>query len=142
MRLPPRRCAPPGCPSGWRSASAVTADVAIVPASLEVGQVVDGFRLEAVAHRGGMATLWNVGRVDSAATDEAALPLLMKVPRLRGGDDPTAIVGFEVEQMIMPTLSGPHVPRYVARGDFTRLPYIVMERIEGRSLLERFDAAP
>ena len=120
----------------------MTADVAIVPASLEVGQVVDGFRLEAVAHRGGMATLWNVGRVESPATDEAALPLLMKVPRLRGGDDPTAIVGFEVEQMIMPTLSGPHVPRYVARGDFTRLPYIVMERIEGRSLLERFDAAP
>jgi len=44
--------------------------------------------------------------------------------------------------MIMPTLTGPHVPRYVAHGDFTRLPYIVMERIEGRSLRDRFDAAP
>jgi len=120
----------------------VQTEAAIAPASLEVGQVVDGFRLDAVAHRGGMATLWKVSRVEPDASGEAALPLLMKVPRLRGGEDPTAIVGFEVEQMIMPTLSGPHVPRFVARGDFTRLPYIVMERIEGRSLRERFDAAP
>jgi len=44
------------------------------------------------------------------------------VPRIKGGEDPTTIVGFEVEQMIMPTLSGVHVPRYVAKGDFTRQP--------------------
>jgi len=117
-------------------------DVSVAPASLEAGQVVDGYRLDALAHRGGMASLWNVSRVDADGPGDAALPLLMKVPRLRGGEDPTAIVGFEVEQMIMPTLSGPHVPRYVAHGDFTRLPYIVMERIEGRSLRDRFDAAP
>jgi nucleotide-binding universal stress UspA family protein len=120
----------------------VTTEAGVAPASLEVGQVVDGFRLDAVAHRGGMATLWQVSRIEPGASAEAELPLLMKVPRLRGGEDPTAIVGFEVEQMIMPVLAGPHVPRYVARGDFTRLPYIVMERIEGRSLRDRFDAAP
>jgi len=121
----------------------VRPDGSIAPASLEVGQVVDGFRLDALAHRGGMATIWQVRRVDPPApTAEAALPLLMKVPRLRGGEAPAAIVGFEVEQMIMPMLAGPHVPKYVAKGDFTRLPYIVMERIEGSSLRERFDAAP
>jgi len=120
----------------------VTTEAGVAPASLEVGQVVDGFRLDAVAHRGGMATLWQVSRVEPGASAEAEPPLLMKVPRLRGGEDPTAIVGFEVEQMIMPVLAGPHVPRCVARGDFTRLPYIVMERIEGRSLRDRFDAAP
>ena len=70
------------------------------------------------------------------------MPLIMKVPRIKGGDDPTTIVGFEVEQMIMPMLSGPHVPKFIARGDFTRQPYIVMERIEGTSLKARFDAAP
>ena len=118
------------------------AEGSFAPASLEVGVVVDGFRLDALAHRGGMATLWQVSRVEPDASTDSALPLLMKVPRLRGGEDPTAIVGFEVEQMIMPTLTGPHVPRYVAHGDFTRLPYIVMERIEGSSLRERFDAAP
>jgi len=120
----------------------VQAEGSVAPASLEVGQVVDGFRLDALAHRGGMATLWQVRRVDPPAPGETALPLLMKVPRLRGGEDPATIVGFEVEQMIMPTLAGPHVPRFVAKGDFTRLPYIVMERIEGSSLRDRFDAAP
>ena len=116
-------------------------EVALSPASLQVGHVVDGFRLEALAHQGGMATLWNVSRVDPAAND-AALPMIMKVPRLRGGEEPTAIVGFEVEQMIMSTLAGPHVPKLVAKGDFTGLPYIVMERIEGWSLRARLDDAP
>ena len=120
----------------------MTTEGSVAPASLEAGQVIDGYRLDALAHRGGMATLWNVSRVDADASSDAVLALLMKVPRLRGGEDPTAIVGFEVEQMIMPTLTGPHVPRYVAHGDFTRLPYIVMERIEGHSLRERLDAAP
>ena len=108
------------------------------PAPLQPGQVIDGFRLEERTHQGGMAQLWRVSRV---ASDDP-LPLIMKVPRIKGGDDPTTIVGFEVEQMILPTLTGVHVPRFVANGDFTRQPYIVMERIAGPSLKPRFDAAP
>jgi nucleotide-binding universal stress UspA family protein len=106
--------------------------------ALEVGQVIDGFRLEERTHRGGMADLWRVTRVEG----DDGMPLVMKVPRMKGGDDPTSIVGFEVEQMIMPVLTGPHVPRFVAKGDFTRQPHIVMERIGGQSLKPRFDAAP
>ena len=108
---------------------------------LAAGQVIDGFHLEEHLHQGGMAHLWRVTRVD-AAPGEAAAPLIMKVPRIKGGDDPATIVGFEVEQMIMPTLSGVHVPKFVAKGDFTRQPYIVMEHIPGTSLRARFDAAP
>jgi len=108
------------------------------PGPLQQGQVVDGFLLEERTHQGGMAQLWRVSRVGSGDP----LPLIMKVPRIKGGDDPATIVGFEVEQMIMPTLTGPHVPRYVATGDFTHQPYIVMERIDGTSLKPRFDAAP
>jgi protein-serine/threonine kinase len=44
--------------------------------------------------------------------------------------------------MIMPMLSGRHVPKFIAKGDFTRQPYIVMERIEGVSLRSRLDEAP
>lgn len=105
---------------------------------VEVGQVIDGFKVEAHAHQGGMAHLWRVSKVD----DPSAGPLIMKLPRVKGGDDPATVVGFEVEQMIMPTLSGPHVPRFVAKGDLSRRPYIVMERIQGPSLKPRFDAAP
>ncbi len=115
---------------------------AIQPGSLEVGQIIDGFRLDERAHQGGMATLWRVTRVEPSTSGEPEPPLIMKVPRIKGGDDPTTIVGFEVEQMIMPSLTGPHVPRFIAKGDFTRLPYIVMERIAGASLRARFDAAP
>jgi protein-serine/threonine kinase len=105
-------------------------------AALEVGRVIDGFRLEARVHQGGMANLWRVSHPDHTE------PLLMKVPRLRYGEDPATIVGFEVELMILPTLQGPHVPRFVARGDFTQQPYIVMERIEGINLEARADDAP
>lgn len=107
-------------------------------APLQPGDVIDGFRLEERTHQGGMAALWRVTRTDG----DDGLPLIMKVPRIMGGDDPTTIVGFEVEQMILPTLRGPHVPRFVARGDFTRQPYIVMERIDGPSLRPRLDQAP
>jgi protein-serine/threonine kinase len=64
------------------------------------------------------------------------------VPRIKGGEDPATIVGFEVEQMILPALHGQHVPRFIARGDFTRQPYIVMERIDGATLRPRLDDAP
>src|ERR1700693_2463584 len=100
---------------------------------LEAGQVIDGFVLEKPLDPGGRASFWRVSR---PGTD---LPLVMKVPLLRRGEDPITIVGFEVEQMILARLSGPHGPRCVAAGDFER-PYIVMEFVAGRSvrtLLER-----
>jgi nucleotide-binding universal stress UspA family protein len=105
-----------------------------------VGQVIDGFLIEERLIQGGMATLWRVRREPPAPDDD--LPLIMKTPRIKGGEDPAAVVGFEVEQMILPTLTGPHVPRFVANGDFTQRPYLVMERIAGDSLRPRLDAAP
>jgi protein-serine/threonine kinase len=108
--------------------------------ALQPGQVLDGFRLDERIHQGGMANLWRVSRVDPQPGD--TLPLIMKVPRIKGGEDPATIVGFEVEQMLMPQLSGPHVPRFVARGDWTRQAYIVMEHIPGESLRPRLDDAP
>ena len=119
-------------------------DLPVAPAGLQPGQVIDGFRLEERLHVGGMAVLWGVTRCvegpSAAAGDEPAL--IMKVPRIKGGEDPASIVGFEVERMIMPTLGGPHVPRFFAKGDFTRQPHIVMERIPGASLKARFDESP
>lgn len=114
-----------------------------MPQTLAAGQVIDHFKLEEVLHRGGMATLWRVTRLGpDGAPAPAGMPLIMKVPRIKGGEDPATIVGFEVERMIMPMLSGPHVPKFVAKGDFTRQPYIVMEHIPGPSLRPRLDEAP
>jgi serine/threonine protein kinase len=108
----------------------------MVKAYLEKGAVVDGFLLEELLHKGGMARLWRVSRPDFAG------PILMKVPILAEGEDPAAIVSFEMEQMILPRLSGVHVPKVIAVGDFTAQPYIVMELIEGQPLLKRLPELP
>ncbi len=102
----------------------------------EPGVVVGGFRLEEIAHQGGMATLWRVARAGSTT------PLLMKVPKIGEGTDPAAIVSFEMEQMILPRLSGVHVPKCIAVGDFAEHPFIVMEWIAGPTLLPRLADLP
>lgn len=106
---------------------------------LQSGSVLDGFRIEEPVHRGGMATLWRVSREDGASPD---FPMLMKVPRFDEGEDPAAIVSFEMEQMILPRLSGMHVPKFVAAGDWERQPYLVMERIAGDTLYKRLPDLP
>ncbi len=105
-------------------------------ASLVKGSVVDGFKIEEQVHRGGMATLWRVSREDMA------VPVLMKAPTMSEGEEASNIVSFEMEQMIMPRLSGPHVPKCFAVGDFASHAYIVMERIDGGSLQARWKEFP
>ena len=104
---------------------------------LEPGMEIGGFTLRERMHAGSMASLWSVGRAGDAT------PLVMKLPRVRDGDDPAAIVGFEVEQMILPRLSGPHVPRFVAAAGFDApQPFIVMELVDSPTLRARLDDAP
>jgi serine/threonine protein kinase len=108
----------------------------MVKPSLQTGSTLDGFLMGERVHQGGMATLWSVSRAGATS------PMLMKVPKLGEGQDPAAIVSFEMELMIMPRLSGVHVPKFVAAGDFAARPYIVMEHIAGKTLVERVGALP
>ena len=108
----------------------------MVKTLVEPGAVIDGFTVGERVHSGGMATLWSVTWPDSDT------PMLMKVPRISEGEDPAAIVGFEMEQMILPRLSGPHVPACFGAGDFARQPYVVIERIPGKTLYERLSELP
>ncbi|MGC2012965.1 MAG: bifunctional serine/threonine-protein kinase/universal stress protein [Pseudolabrys sp.] len=105
------------------------------PRELKAGQVFDGFRLIELLPLGGMASFWRVAR------DGIDLPMVMKMPLLRPGEDPFTIIGYEIEQMILPRLAGPHVPRFIAAGDFDR-PYIVMELIEGLSVKALIEKLP
>jgi len=102
---------------------------------LQQGAVIDGFRLEEELPLAATAAFWRVSQEGSDT------PLVMKIPRLEAGANPINIVGFEVEQMILPKLSGPHVPRFVASGSLEN-PYIVMELIAGRSLKMRLPELP
>ncbi len=103
---------------------------------LEKGTVLDGFLIGERVHKGGMAYLYEVTH---PAHD---LPMLMKVPILHEGEDPAAIVSFEMEQMILPRLSGRHVPGFIAAGDFAVQPYLVYERIAGATLYKRLPDLP
>jgi len=102
---------------------------------LAAGDEIGGFRLAEKFHDGGLGTLWIVTRPDIAA------PLVMKLPYLLPGDDALGIVSYETELMIHPRLSGRHVPRFVAGGDFEG-PYLVMERIHGSSLKDFLPKLP
>ena len=95
------------------------------------GAVIDGYRVGECIHSGGNGAIYRVDPPDGAAP---GFPLVMKVPRIGRGESTLGIVSFEVEQMILPGLDGPHVPRAVASGSVTATPYIVMERIDGVSL--------
>jgi serine/threonine protein kinase len=108
----------------------------MVKAKLETGTVIDGFSIDALTHTGGMAHLWSVTRQADGAQ------FLMKTPVIYEGEDPAAIVSFEMEQMIMPRLKGPHAPRHIANGDFAVQPYIVMERLPGETLLPQLKNLP
>lgn len=102
----------------------------------EPGLVIGGYTLAAPLHDGGMATLWRVTHPSQT------FPLLMKLPHLGYGEGVTKLVGFEVERMLMPTLSGPHVPRFVDSGDDGDQPWLVMEHLAGDTLRTLLDQAP
>ncbi|WP_035721113.1 bifunctional serine/threonine-protein kinase/universal stress protein [Bradyrhizobium sp. ARR65] len=104
--------------------------------SVQPGVVIDGFKVGERLHSGGMATLWSVTRPD------INVPLLMKIPRISEGEDPAAIVSFEMEQLILPRLKGPHVPACFATGDFAHQAYVVIELIPGQTLYRRLPELP
>jgi eukaryotic-like serine/threonine-protein kinase len=106
---------------------------------LAAGAVVDGFVVEARVHAGAMAELYRV-HYESGRADPG-FPMVMKVPRMGSGDGAENLVGFEVEQQMLQALDGPHVPRFVAAGDLARLPFLVMEYVEGRTLQSLLDEA-
>src|SRR5919201_684330 len=100
------------------------------------GAVIDGYTIGECVQAGGMATLWTVTHpgID--------VPLLMKIPRVSEGEDPAAIVSFEMEMMILPRLAGPHVPSCFGTGDFAHQAYVVIERIAGTTLYKRLPDLP
>ena len=108
----------------------------MVNSLIQPGAVLDGFTIGECVHHGGMATLWSVTHSDISA------PLLMKIPRVGEGEDPAAIVSFEMEQMILPRLKGPHGPAWFATGDFAKQAYVVIERIPGTTLYKRLPDLP
>ena len=104
---------------------------------LEAGTELDGFRIGACLHAGGMAHIYEVTYADERPSP---FDMVMKVPRMTAGDGAENIVGFEVEHQILQVLHGTHVPRFVAAGDLVNMPYLVMEHVQGQTLQQILDA--
>ncbi|PUE12939.1 bifunctional serine/threonine-protein kinase/universal stress protein [Limnohabitans sp. T6-20] len=108
---------------------------------LNPGHLIDGFEVEACLHAGGMAHIYKVvyAPSDDGSRRAAEFPMAMKIPRMTAADGAENIVSFEIELQILSELKGTHVPRFVAAGDLSRLPYLVMEYVEGRTLQHWLD---
>lgn len=107
-----------------------------MPVKLHPGLVIGDYTLVEPLHEGGMARLW---RVHHPGHD---VPLLMKLPRIDYGEAVTQVVGFEVERMLLPVLTGAHVPQYFASGEYQDQPWLVMEHVGGDTLRTLLDQAP
>ena len=98
---------------------------------LAEGSELDGFKIGPRIHGGAMASIYSVTYADGRP---ALFNMVMKVPLMRSGDGGENIVSFEIEHQLLQVLHGPHVPRFVAAGDLSRVPYLVMEHIQGQTL--------
>jgi len=106
---------------------------------VQPGSVIDGFHVGERLHKGGTGYVYHVTAPPDA---DPGFPLVMKVPGLGHAQPTIGIESFEMEQMILPTLAGRWVPRFVASGDITQTPYLVMERIDGVSMARIVTRAP
>jgi len=100
------------------------------------GSEFDGFIIGERMHEGGMGSIYRVTKPG------ITLPLVMKVPRVGPELSDESLIGYETEVTILPTLKGTHVPAFVAAGDLARVPYVVVEWIDGQSLAERLAKGP
>src|SRR5205809_3866585 len=107
--------------------------------SVQRGANIDGYRVDGRIHRGGTGSVY---AATAPAHHDPGFPIVIKAPLLGRGESSIGVDSFEMEQMILPVLDGPHVPRFVQAGDVTSIPYIVMERIEGQPLSEVIANAP
>ena len=103
------------------------------------GTRVDGFLIGDCIHAGGNGFIY---RATPPAGHDPGFPVVLKVPAIGRAQPTISIVGFEMEQMILPALAGPHVPRFVATGELSATPYIAMEWIDGESLCRSVERAP
>jgi eukaryotic-like serine/threonine-protein kinase len=106
---------------------------------MDVQESIEGYRLGELLHSGALSTIY---RITASGESRPAFPAIIKLPRISAGDGGQGILGFETEARVLPALSGPHVPRFVAAGDIARKPYLVLEWVEGESLERIMERGP
>ncbi len=118
---------------------AVGAEAADLHRSLDdawTGRSVGVWRMIGILGKGGMGTVYEVARDDGAFIQRAALKIIR-----RDMDTPGARRRFLEERQILAALDHPHIARLLDGGSAPGgQPYLVMEAIEGQSLLRHAEA--
>ena len=99
-----------------------------MPEQIAPGTLIDGYRVAERIHVGAQSEIFRVSE------PVREFPAAMKVPRVGPMEPSENLISFETEALILPALTGPHVPRFVAAGDLAKAPYLVAEWIAGESL--------
>ena len=101
-----------------------------------IGRVVGSYRIVEQIGAGGMGEVYRAFRADDQYRKEVAL----KVVRA-GGDSSFILSRFKTERQILASLEHPNIARLLDGGTTTEgTPYLVMELIEGRPIVEYCDA--
>jgi len=100
-----------------------------------IGTTIGRYKLSDLIGHGGMGSVFLAERADEAYNQKVALKLMR-----RGMDTPTNIARFRRERQILANLDHPNIARLLD-GGITEdgLPYIVMEYVEGKPILEYCD---
>lgn len=101
-----------------------------------LGDTVDGFIVETLESKRLFHWLYRVSHPDHD------LPMIMKVPRLGLTTPSSVISSFETEVRILSRLRGVYTPKFIAKGDLAKRPYLVMEYIEHDDLQQAVTQAP
>ena len=103
--------------------------------ALDVGSVVDGWRLEAVLGRGGMGVVYR------AVHETSGISAAMKVFQPGGSEGQQALRRFRREVLALARLEHPLVVRVLQESLAHEPPYFCMELLPGGSLAQRLEAA-
>jgi len=100
-----------------------------------IGTTIGRYKLSDLIGHGGMGSVFLAERADEVYNQKVALKLMR-----RGMDTPTNIARFRRERQILANLDHPNIDRLLD-GGITEdgLPYIVMEYVEGKPILEYCD---
>jgi serine/threonine-protein kinase len=101
---------------------------------LTPGERFDGFEIRSHIARGGMSDIYR------AFDPTAQRDVVLKIPDASGLGDPVQFERFQRELEVTQALDHPTIQKGLGSGVFQRIPYMVAEYVEGRSLREILDA--
>jgi eukaryotic-like serine/threonine-protein kinase len=106
----------------------------MTPSMLQVGDTFDRFKIRAHIARGGMSDIYR------AYDNQSQRDVILKIPDSTGLGDPVQFERFQRELEVTQAMDHPAIQRGLGSGVFQRIPYLVAEYIDGRSLRDILDA--